>query len=86
MGQGLGYKVAVAAIPTVILSKHLLRSKKNALGRCHDGKECHNGVFLDAFQLILLSISLKVQMSDSNYLITKNMLFIVSMLKYVFSC
>ena len=59
MGQGLGYKVDVAAIPTKILSKHLLRSKKNALGHCHDGKEFHDGVFLDAFQLILLSISFK---------------------------
>ena len=60
MGQGLGYKVDVAAIPTEILSKHLLRSEKNALGRCRDGKEFHDGVFLDAFQLILLSISLKL--------------------------
>ena len=60
MGQGLGYKVNVAAIPNEILSKHLLRSEKNALGRCRDGKEFHDEVFLDAFQLILLSISLKL--------------------------
>ena len=60
MGQGLGYKVDVAAIPTEILSKHLLRSEKNAVGRRRDGKEFHDGVFLDAFQLLLLSISLKL--------------------------
>ena len=60
MGQGLGYEVDVAAIPTKILSKHLLRSEKNALGRCRDGKEFHDGVFLDTFQLILPSIFLKL--------------------------
>ena len=38
MGQGLGYKVDVAEIPTEVLSKHPLRYVKNALGRCHDGK------------------------------------------------
>ena len=52
MGQGLGYKVDVAAIPTEILAKHLKRSEKNELRRCRDGKEFYNGVFLDAFQLI----------------------------------
>ena len=60
MGQGLGYKVDVAAIPSEILSKHLLRYEKNVLGHCCDGKELHDGVFLDAFQLILLSIFLKL--------------------------
>ena len=61
MGQGLGYKVDVAAIPTKILSKHLLLSEKNALGRCRDGKEFHDGVFLDAFCHYLLDRPLRFE-------------------------
>ena len=42
MGLGLGYRVAVAAIPIKILSKFSLQHAKNALRHCHNGRGFHD--------------------------------------------